>query len=480
MSGDLVVRGGGSTAVASEELVEHATALTAIAVELAGCAVAIDGIDAAIAMRELVSVDAPISAVTAEREIDAARIALRLAAERSEELAGLLRIAASAYSAAEGAASAALGALTAHLGWAVGRFSAVLGLLAVPVVVGGAGLAVGLGAAVAIARRVDPLRTRVALIAARDWAASQRRLLSDPMLVSLTRSAVMAADDAGIGAIGLPRSVASVLGDEGLGVLGLDTSAAVLAGAAGAAGLLRETRVSVAPVRIAATSPALGLADRAARVPETGEQIRVDRVVAPDGAERFELYLGGTLDFSARPSDEPWDLTSNVSALAGAPPAGSYVAVQDALRQAGVTEATPLSVVGYSQGGLLGARLAASGDYDVRTLTTLGAPAAQVSVPDSVPWLAVEHTDDLVPAVGGTWASSEPVVVRRHAITGDAAESEWVFPAHQLSEYQATSLLVDRASDDRVIERLQALDAAAIPGERVESTWYRATREPAG
>ena len=150
-------------------------------------------------------------------------------------------------------------------------------------------------------------------------------------------------------------------------------------------------------------------------------------------------------------------MTSNVVGIAGAK-AGSYRAAEAAMKLAGIRADSSVVFTGYSQGGLVAAQLAASGDYRTAGLFTLGAPAGQVAVPKAVPYVAIEHTEDIVPAVGGTWASSAPVLVRRSVFGGKPANSTLVFPAHQLSQYRASAALLDRSDDQRVAAALGALD----------------------
>src|SRR5690606_38755981 len=98
------------------------------------------------------------------------------------------------------------------------------------------------------------------------------------------------------------------------------------------------------------------------------DQIRIDRIIGADGQERFEVFLAGTVDLGISGS-EPWDMRSNLGALAGGDPA-SLRAVEAAMRAAGIDGETPVTFVGYSQGGLLAARLAASGEWQAAGLVT--------------------------------------------------------------------------------------------------------------
>jgi hypothetical protein len=290
------------------------------------------------------------------------------------------------------------------------------------------------------------------------------------------RLTVMSADDFGAGYLRLPPALALLVGDEGLGIVGLGTSAATVVALAGRFSALEETGVSVklsAPALPAAA--ALSFAERAERIPTGAAQVRVDRYSSAGERDRFEVYIGGTRDLSVVPGKEPWDMTSNVTAIAGQDPA-SYRAVQQAMAAAGITPESPVVFSGYSQGGLVAAQLAASGDYNAHGLFTLGAPAGQVPVPASVPWLAVEHTDDLVPAVGGSWSTSDPVLVRREPFAGTPVDTSVVFPAHQLDAYRQTAVLVDAAGEERVERTLGQLNAASGAGSSVESTFYTATR----
>src|SRR5690554_7899464 len=110
----------------------------------------------------------------------------------------------------------------------------------------------------------------------------------------------------------------------------------------------------------------------------------------------FEVYIGGTRDLSLTTATEPWDMTSNVHTLSMGD-AGSYRAAQEAMRLAGIDATTPVQFVGHSQGALVASALAGSGDYDARGLLTVGGVVSQSLVPEGVPWVAIEHTDDLVP-----------------------------------------------------------------------------------
>ncbi|MDQ1606750.1 MAG: hypothetical protein QOJ18_1117, partial [Microbacteriaceae bacterium] len=266
-------------------------------------------------------------------------------------------------------------------------------------------------------------------------------------------------------------------GDDGLGILGLGSSAALVVAASNVVGAMKETGVSVSagPSRVGGAPPA-GFAERAARIPTGGAQVRIERYPVVGGTDRFEVYLGGTIDDSLVASKEPWDMTSNVTAIAGGD-AGSYDATRQAMALAGIDSSTPVVFNGYSQGGLIASMLAASGDYDTKGLFTVGAPAGQVEVPHDIPYVAIEHSNDLVPAVGGGWKSSEPVLVTRELFDDGADASERYLPAHELSRYRETARLADAADEGRLTQAADALREFGSGATAGRTTLYRAERD---
>jgi pimeloyl-ACP methyl ester carboxylesterase len=135
-------------------------------------------------------------------------------------------------------------------------------------------------------------------------------------------------------------------------------------------------------------------------------------------------------------------------------------------------------LTGYSQGGLVAATIAASGQYNVSNLVTFGAPAGLVEIPPDIPVLNVRHSDDIVPALGGYDRSSHALVVERELFAGVPVPYEEVFPAHQLGNYRATAALIDDAQSPQVRSALAALDAFAPRDDSttVVTSTFHATR----
>lgn len=468
MSGDLTV-GTSESSVLTTDLEQFAQYLEVVTRELSEGSRRLARADRFVTRGELVRGDSPYSAILAEEAIDAAQRAAAEALVSSELLATGLRFVIESYESTELQLARAHEGLAAHVGYGLGWLLPSIALLAAPIVLPGlAGSALGV--------LLMPEQHRQRLVqGVLALAHAKAGILTDPVTVELVRQVVTSADDFVAGAVHVPPGVALLAGDEGVGITGVASSTAIVAGVAGSFGFLRESPVEVKPMSVTGNAaPATGVKDRIERIPSGHDQIRIDRYEAPGKPDRVEVYIAGTATLGAVTSNEPLDMTSNAHAVAGGSP-GSRRAVEAALALAGVTAETPIVFTGYSQGGLIAAQLAASGDWNTAALVTVGAPAGQVAVPHGVDYLAIEHTDDLVPALGGRFEHSRPLVVRREFFDGAVDTSERILPAHELGNYVRTAGLVDEEPDARVRSIVARL---ASDGYRVTSTMYRADRMP--
>jgi pimeloyl-ACP methyl ester carboxylesterase len=192
------------------------------------------------------------------------------------------------------------------------------------------------------------------------------------------------------------------------------------------------------------------------------------------------VYVGGTVDGSLGASAQPWDMSSNLAALGGDAGA-SENAVRRAMTDAGIRQGDPVILVGHSQGGLVAMRVAQSPDVTAQAVITAGSPIHAMFVPSGVPVVAFEHTDDLVPALGGPVTHDQPglVYVRGSGVDAAASSEPTVLPAHRLESYVETARHLDTRSvsegspADRLETQLQAL-----PGSGTSTLW-RATRTEA-
>ena len=471
MGDEIVVSGGGVTAVAVDELFGHAQALETLSMEVSSSARLLAGVD-------LLSVPGFVdaAALAADRAISEALAALTELESGAGATARALRIAAEGYGLAERASEAAARQAAASLGYAAGFFLPVLALLAVPIATNVA-LPMLAGAAV-VPGGMNALRSQAAR-----WFDEHRVALMDPTVVEAVRLTVSSVDDVAGGAAHASPWLVALLGDSGLGITGAATSAAAITLLGSHFGIFAET-----PVRVTASGSTHdraapeGLAQRIDRIPRpekgaSDDQIVIDRIETPGRPDRFEVYLAGTVDFTPIANDEAFDMTSNMAGV-GELPAGSYRAVELAMANAGITASSPVVFTGHSQGGLLATALAASGDYATAGVLTVGAPSGHIEVPAGIPVIAIEHSDDLVPALAGVRTDHSAILVERRAYEAGAVLPESPLAAHERAPYRETAAMADQASDARLVEAVRAIGRNTEGAERVTTTSYRAERMP--
>ena len=394
-----------------------------------------------------------------------------------EECRGLsdrLMTAAEAYARTEAQAAWLLRQAGAVQAWLLGLFlPAVVAGVTPPLVLGALGILVG-----AWATGRDPAQLPAAVTR---WIGEHPELLTNPLIVAVVRVVVDSADDFAGGRLGVPLGASLGLGGDGLGLFGAATSAAGVLAVAQPVDLLTDSPVTVRPAPASDPRPAppRTIAALAQRIPESvaqTPQVRIERY-GPADAPSWVVYIGGTVDWNLSGSTDPWDMASNVAAVARQDGA-SLRAVLDAMRQAGIGPQDPVVEVGHSQGGAIATQVAESGLFRSVLVATFGAPSAG-GRPVSTPTVAVEHLDDIVPATGGTSRPSPArVTVRREAFQGRSLPHDVTLPAHAMTEYQRTAALID-ASADPQLRALAATLSGTVGAETGTATRWIARRTPA-
>ncbi len=451
--------------MATDELFTAAQLFDRLWLESAALRRELGAIDRIVTMNGLMTGQAPDAAARAERDIDQAMIVL-----------GELEVE------ARGIGWALVGSADAY-GF-IERFIGEMGLA-----IAGKGSAF-LGAAAAVAALTSPLTVIGAYLTIRglvdahlfdsgaiapDTGSHQyNELLTNPLVVNAVRMAAMSLDDAMVSAAGVPYPVAQLLGDNGLGITGLAFASAALMGAGASVGLFTETPVRlVGQHPVAVSAPPAGFSERLSRIPSgaDGSQVVVEKYTMAQGPDRYAVYVSGTATFSPQAGTEPFDMTSNMANTAG-PGGGSYESVVQAMRAAGADESSPVQLVGYSQGGATVARVAESGGFNVVAVTSFGGPTGQIPIPENLPTVLVEHTDDIVPALGGRQANHQALIVERNVFAGREIPSEFAVPAHHLQYYQDTARLMDAATSDQITTAAAGLDEFGTGATSVTSTAY--------
>lgn len=465
-TGDITLSGGGLTSVGTDEMLEHTRSLSVLARRL-------DNSVATLLSPATLPSGGRYSpqwrAGDPEVHLLWAGTALRDAHEAAAHLAVALEDAAEGYGRTERAVQRLSTVGSAVLGWVFG-FASPVEFLAL--VVAALGAAAGFAAMTLV---TGSPRASVETLA---LAVRRSGLLSNPVFVAAVRAAVSSVDDAMLGAARLPLPLTLTLDDDATGWFGLHGAAGVVVGLAGPR-LLKETLVAVAQTGSATARGPTGFADLAARIPPAGvgkPQVRIERYEGFDGSPRWIVYAGGTVDTGLSPAGEPWDDTSNVQGIAQLDP-GSVRATLAALREAGARPGDAVLSVGYSQGGIVATDVVREGGFTNAGLVTFGSPTGQLAVPTAAPDVAVEISEDLIPALGGEPRDSahgglERVLVRRGIYDLEGAADRHppptgdMLPAHALSNYADTARLMDASTDPRLAgmrERIDAFTGAAPP-----------------
>jgi hypothetical protein len=311
----------------------------------------------------------------------------------------------------------------------------------------------------------------------RQWILDHPELITDPAFVRFVEATATSIDDAmPVGPFGVPLGPFGPLQPSG----GAEAGAATLVALGSAIGMFRETHVNVGRVSTTPGTAPVGVRERLDRIPE-GDQVRIEKYESPGRPPRYAVFIGPTETFSPFATDEPFDLTSNVVGVAGGS-AGALRAVERAMADAGITAGDEVQVAGFSQGGLIAARIAASGDWNVVGIETFGAPTGNIAMPEGLAGLAVRNSDDFIPALAGPQIDHAVVQVERLAFAGDIPlETEQAVPAHQRTAYERTASAIDAAESGVIRQQIATLDAFATdyldaPGGEATVMTYHATR----
>ena len=485
MSDDgLIVSGGGSTAVAVDELFVDATRLGATE------SILLDWIDRLGVIRRgldgLGLVDPMASWGTASPMwvVRSAGTCLDQAADRARGLRASLVEAAERYGATErmidGLWQMGASIVTPWLGMA----------LTSPLVVGGVLLAAGGQWAGSKVWQLHGLGSTPF----EAWVRDHRDLLSDPAFVRLVRLAGDHADEFLAGALHVPIP-AQLVSAIGASIEAPENATAMLA-VAGILGLLGsralvdgQVLVERSPARIVAPPSGVGdLADRVPAAEADSAQIRIERYGEGDD-RRYIVYVGGTVEFGMAAGRQPFDMTNNLHGIAddasldqlrwaGAESGAGERAVREAMRLQGVQPGDQILAIGHSGGGIIAAKLAADPELNVVGAVNLGGPVASAPTREGVSLLSIEHEEDLVPGTGGSGhPSDERIDVSRSVLDSDRGRPyDSLVPAHELVRYRATAELVDE-SDEARLTAFRSLVGEITRGEAGERTDWTATRD---
>jgi hypothetical protein len=182
---------------------------------------------------------------------------------------------------------------------------------------------------------------------------------------------------------------------------------------------------------------------------EPAKPIGADAGFVEVGEARYVVYVPGTQNWAARPGINPFDLTSNLSAISKTGFAGSERAVLEAMKQAGIGPDSKVLLVGHSQGGLVAANI--STRFAGSRVLTFGAPLGLLASELKAPALAVEHPKDPVPMLDG---KPNPFKTNWVTVRQDF-EASSPLAQHEMSGYLDTARQIDGQPANPGLEKMR-------------------------
>jgi len=187
---------------------------------------------------------------------------------------------------------------------------------------------------------------------------------------------------------------------------------------------------------------------------------------------RYIVYIPGTQSWAARPGTNPFDLTSNLSAISKTGFAGSERAVGLAMTQAGIGPDTKVLLVGHSQGGMVAANI--STRFAGSKVLTFGSPLGQLSDKLVAPTISVEHERDPVPKLD---SRPNPLakdwVTVRHELKGADPVAQ-----HEMAGYLETAQAIDAKQADEGLTRIRKQIADFAGANAGQAYFFELRREP--
>ncbi|MCL2803440.1 MAG: hypothetical protein FWD29_05740 [Micrococcales bacterium] len=239
--------------------------------------------------------------------------------------------------------------------------------------------------------------------------------------------------------------------------------------------------VEVRDLRRRSHSPYGGIEDLMRQIEEVSApggqpaRVGVSRVTAPDGSISWVVLVPGMRSSAFGTGTDPMDNSSNLRAISGDVSA-TGLAVVGAMGKAGIGPDQPVLLVGYSQGGLVAASLAANADFTeafkVSGVVTAGSPVSGIPVKSSVKVLSLEHVQDPIPALdeGPNPDRRNHVTVTRDLTKASdpelAAKAKQPTTSHGINSYIDTGALIDNSGNVSIRD----WQAAAAPMLNPEAT----------
>jgi hypothetical protein len=216
-------------------------------------------------------------------------------------------------------------------------------------------------------------------------------------------------------------------------------------------------------------------------------RLRIEQVATAGGGREFVVYVPGTRQMSFVPTNNPFNLTSAVTAVGSAGKAASERGVALAMQQAGIgaMKGDTVTLVGYSQGATIAANIASTPQkFRVRGLVSIAGPISARPLPSGLKVAALENTTDPVPWLDGSGNPANHNQVTAHIKTpkgfdghdldGYALDAKRIESASQLNGKRIDSGKNGFAAFNRELQEI----LKPIAGLPVKGSWYQITQNP--
>lgn len=213
-----------------------------------------------------------------------------------------------------------------------------------------------------------------------------------------------------------------------------------------------------------------------------GAEAEISREPAPPGPSasgqvsvpeaRYVVYIPGTQSWTPRPGTNPFDLTSNLSAISKTGFAGSERAVALAMTQAGIGHDSKVLLVGHSQGGMVAANI--STRFAGSKVLTFGSPLGQLSGKLTATTMSVEHERDPVPKLD---SQPNPLAINWVTVRQELAGIDPI-AQHEMAGYLSTALAIDAQPAEEGLDRIRQ-QIVGFAGETAgQAYFFELKREP--
>lgn len=218
-------------------------------------------------------------------------------------------------------------------------------------------------------------------------------------------------------------------------------------------------------------------------------KVNIRQIHRPDGSSAWSVDVPGTQDWRL---DSPgiYDTEGNLRGITHTDPDADPAEatqvmelVARALDDLDVPAGAPIILNGHSAGGIHAAALASNkaflSRYDVVMLNTAGAPIANFDIDPSVKVLALEHRDDVVPALDGrpnparaNWVTATATGTPRGAVPGGGI-ADTLTSAHDVDNYVREAAALADSTDPAIVAHRAALAVLVPAGSTVTMHSYQ-------